>query len=284
MSGSPQHLLQLRGVHSRHRLRWGERVPLEPLRGGIIIDLRRLHYAEPMLALRLAACEAIHREAGEPFLLISPRSRSVHSYLAQVGLLDQRNGNSSSEALLPITRIPRAREVEAVGEQLHQAIGGLPPPLAKGGEVLMCAFSELCDNAVTHGNNPYGTFLLAQRSGSTRLSLTVGDLGVGIPRHLVDALPDLAAIHEARRIVKALQPGVSGASGHRPRGGGLPRIIEAIREAPLPRGDLRIWSGTGRVLVGGNAQNPRGRNVAAQTQGTWTEVLLSTVPSRRSGD
>jgi signal transduction histidine kinase len=238
-----------------------------------------------MLALRLAACKAVHEKAEKPFLLVNPKLQSVRSYLTHVGLIDRQlkddGGDSSSEILLPITRIPRASEVEAVGERLHRALCDLPPPLAGASELLMCAFSELCDNAVTHGRNPYGTFLLAQRNGSTRLSLTVGDLGVGIPRHLVDALPDLAAIHEARRIVKALQPGVSGASGRRPRGSGLPRIIETIREAPLPNGELRIWSDTGRVLVGGDTQNPRGRIVNAQTRGTWTEVLFSTAPSRR---
>ncbi len=273
----PRQLLRLVGGRSP-RLRWGERVPLEPVSGGLLVDLRRLDFAEPMLALRLGACATVQEEAGERFLVVAPRRPQVSSYLARTGLtlLPAPQPRQASDILLPTTRIRHPAEVEPVGEALQRALASLPGQLASGEGPMMRAFSELCDNACTHGRSEHGMFLLAQRLGSRRLVLVVGDLGIGIPQHLGSAHPELAVNNEGRLIVKALEPGVSGAAGRRPRGGGLPRIIEAIRESQFARCELRIWSGTGRVHTGRPLESPRGRLVSSFTRGAWTEVVLTT--------
>jgi hypothetical protein len=273
----PRGLLRLVGGRSP-RLRWGERVPLEPVSGGLLIDLRRLDFAEPMLALRLNACAAVQEAAGERFLVMAPRRPRVSSYLARTGLtlLPAPRPRQAGDILLPATRIRHPAEVEPVGEVLQHALAGLPGELASGEGPMMRAFSELCDNACTHGRSEHGMFLLVQRLGSRRLALVVGDLGIGIPQHLGSAHPELGVSDEGRLIVKALEPGVSGAGGRRPRGGGLPRIIEAIQDSQFARYELRIWSDTGRVHTGRPLESPRGRLVSSFTHGTWTEVVLTT--------
>jgi hypothetical protein len=270
------HLLRFEGGRSP-RLRWGERVPLDPLDEGLQIDLTEVEFIEPTFALRLAACAAVHAANKAPFEILAPRDKRVAAYLDRVGLsgtMGRPTAERSPDILVPVSRLLSPSDVEPLGEQLHEALCGLPSRLQAGRGAMMRAFSELCDNASSHGDGPHGAFLLAQRYGARRLVLTVGDLGIGIPRHLVDAMPELGQLGEGKRIVRALEPGVSGAGQN--RGDGLANLIEAIREPEFPSCELRIWSGSGRVFAGRPDEiAPRAREVSAFTKGTWAEVVLT---------
>jgi hypothetical protein len=261
------------------RIRWGERVPLHsPAPGGLAIDLTEVRFAEPTLALRLAASATVHRRAGVPFLIAPPRQASVRKYLARTGLAQEMgipDADPGRDILLPITKIAECAEVEPAGERLHEALEAIAPgTFGSGKEALKCAFSELCDNACTHGESEHGVFLLAQRYGPRHLVLAVGDLGIGIPSHLSGAQPELGQEHQGSRIAMAMEPGISGASGPK-RGDGLPDILEAIREPQLADSQLRIWSGEGRVIHGPSTRKPEGRVVSSYTPGTWAEVVVA---------
>jgi hypothetical protein len=257
---------------------------------GVTIDLGAVRFASPTLALRLAASEAVHKAAGEPFKLLPPADRRVRAYLARAGLAEQMGVEPHSEAadvLVPITRIePRSEGVEATVRGLQEAIKFLPNGLVVSKEALVLALSELGGNACSHGENPHGTFILAQRLGPSRLVLAVGDIGVGIPTHLGAALGANGRAGEGKLIAKALEPGVTGvrdASPEEKRGSGLPRLLETIRDLGMPAAELSIWSGVGRVSVRMRSQPAPRRsvvNVGSKTPGTWTEVVLA---SRQAG-
>jgi len=273
------------------RLRWGERVPLAATdAGGLVLDLTDIQFAEPTLALRLAASEAVHDAEGIPFGVVPPRRPKVRDYLARAGLADLmglEDPPQASDVMMPITRVRRVSDVEGVVEQfgnrLDDASDLLPGRLAGAADALVVALSELCGNACSHGRNDHGTFVLAQRFGASRLVLAIGDLGVGIPVHLREALSLSEQTAQAEVIRQALERGVTGVRGQI-RGNGLPATVEAIRELGMPAAELGIWSGAGRVRAQMRPQpalRHRVRDVSSYTQGTWIEVVLSSTPSGR---
>jgi len=272
------------------RIRWGERVPLEAVAGGVTIDLGAVRFAAPTLALRLAASKAVHEAADEPFGLLPPSDRRVRDYLARAGLATQMGVEvppDSADVLIPMTRIgPGSEGVETTVKGLQEATESLPKNLARSKDALVLALSELGGNACSHGDNPHGTFILAQRLGSSHLVLAVGDVGVGIPTHLGAALGSNGRADEGKLIAKALEPGVTGVRDAPPeekRGSGLPRLLETIRDLEMPAAEFCIWSGVGRVNVRMRSRPATRRSVLdvrSKTPGTWTEVVLT---SRQAG-
>jgi hypothetical protein len=255
-------------------------VPLEPTENGIVIDLSAVRIATPTLALRLAASQAVHIAAEKPFRIDAPRDRGARDYLARAGLTELMGLKpvaQTADVLMPVTRIHRSRNVEHAGEELGKAAATLPKGLAKANDALVLALSELGGNACSHGHSEHGAFVLAQKLGSSHLVLAVGDLGVGIPSHLGDALHTNGATGEAKLIAKALEPGVTGVRNGRPHenhGNGLPNLLETIRGLGMPVAALSIWSGVGRIDVPVRSR-PTPRDVSSSTRGTWTEVVLA---------
>jgi hypothetical protein len=277
------------------RLRWGERIPLKATaNGGVLLDLSEVRFAEPTLALRLAASEAVHAAEGAPFEIVPPRDTKVRNYLGRAGLakhMGLAEQPHAKDVLMPITRIADSSEVEPTAERLAGAAAKLPGALAPTNHALVLALGELCDNACSHGENDHGTFVLAQRFGSSRLVLAVGDLGVGIPVHLGEALQTRQDVAQAKLIARALKRGVSGANGHgevdsngEVRGNGLPKILETLRGLGMPAAEFGVWSGVGRVGVRMRPQPQTRRrvdDVNSRTVGTWIEVVLSSTLAGR---
>ncbi len=263
------------GTPSR-QIDWGERIPLDGGRGGLHLDMSAVEFADPTMAVRLAAVRTLHEQTGRPFAISPPPATPVRRYLARAGLgrlVGEEPCAGGADMLLPVTHLRRQAQIDPLGEELEVALGKLPRGLAAGAAQLNCAFSELCLNACTHGKSDHGAFVMLQRLGPDHLVLVVGDLGVGIPDHVVGHLPDLAGFNEGRRIANALRLGVSGAGAK--RGDGLARIVESIRKAGKPAGELRIWSGTGRVRMRPGERRANDWTVGSRTQGTWAEFLLS---------
>src|SRR5260221_2399973 len=271
------------------KLRWGERVPLRATtNGGVLLDLSEVEFAEPTLALRLAASEAVHEGEGAPFGIVPTNGRNVRNYLGRAGLAKHMGHEEQPRpeaVLMPVTRIAEPREVEPAAERLAQAAAKLPGGLAPTNHALVLALSELCANACSHGCNDHGTFVLAQRFGSSRLVLAVGDLGIGIPVHLGEALHAANDEVQGRLIARALERGVSGvngkAEGHgngEVRGNGLPKILDTLRELGMPAAEFSVWSGMGRVSVRMRPQPQTRRrvgDVGSHTLGTWIEAVLA---------
>jgi hypothetical protein len=256
---------------------WGERIELAPPPpGGRRIDLGAVEFVEPTLALRLAAAEAQHKRARELFAITPPAVSAARRYLARVGLaraMGLEEEDPGGDILLPVSALHRGGQVDRVGEQIDRVLSEkLPKRFASGAHELKRAFSELGDNACTHGHSEHGGFALIQRFGRDRVVVAVGDLGIGIPGHLGRALPGLGELDEGRWIRRALQPGVSSEGEG---GDGLAQIVAAIRRSQFADSELRIWSGGGRVRVRQSGGEANAWLVESDTPGTWAEFELS---------
>jgi anti-sigma regulatory factor (Ser/Thr protein kinase) len=283
--GAEPHVVRLSPGPSS-RLRWAEGLALDIARPeGVVIDLACVELAEPMLALRLAAVEEVQLSAGSTVSIIPPRAARVRDYLARAGLarlMGVQKPTESPDIFVPIACIKDQVEVERFAEGLQRALlGALPADLGTWADAMVLMFSELCDNACTHGLSEHGTFLLAQRNSDAQLVLVVGDLGVGIPGHLEKNLGEvLGGADEGRLIAEALKPGVTGvpSGAFSSRGNGLPCVIDTMRELAPRDAKLRIWSGLGRANVTpglGAGSELRAHVVRSYTPGTWIELALA---------
>jgi hypothetical protein len=233
-------------------------------------------FIEPTMALRLAAAAQRHAAANEPLLIDPLPAAGACSYLERVGLgalVGSEVRPGGADVLFPVTHVAHTDELNPLGEELELALRvHLPQRFHRLGPQLKRAYSELGDNACTHGESEHGTFLVLQRYGRDQVLLAVGDLGIGIPRHISAAIPGLGSKDDGRRIAEALRQGVSG--GGDERGDGLARIVAAIRRAEFAESELRIWSGAGRVRAHKATRGTNDWLVGSHTQGTWAEFVL----------
>jgi hypothetical protein len=233
-------------------------------------------FIEPTMALRLAAAAQRHAAADEPLLIDPLPAPKACSYLERIGLgglMESEIRPGGADVLIPVTHIAHTDELNPLGEKLELSLHKhLPQRFHRLGSQLKRAYSELGDNACTHGESEHGTFLLLQRYGRDQVLLAVGDLGIGIPRHISTAIPGLGGKDDGRRIAEALRQGMSG--GGDERGDGLARIVAAIRRAEFAESELRIWSGAGRVRVRKATHGTNDWLVGSRTQGTWAEFVL----------
>jgi hypothetical protein len=261
---------------------WAERVPLDgepiPLR----LDIQELDQLDPPLLLRLAALLDRHQDSGCRLDVQMPRSVATRRQLAlmQVDCDSELLGPpeatevSDPPGFLPVVRFSVPEEVDslAVGlqEMLNEHFAGALRPFA---QPLFVALSELCENATTHGENPLGAFVAANRDSGGRCILAIGDLGVGIPAHIRRALP--GAGDDGSAIDQAMRTGVSGAGSD--RGGGYSGLFAAIEESKAPIARLRVWSAAGRMTATfrhGRLIHKEGRRVPHHTDGTWVSLEL----------
>jgi hypothetical protein len=166
--------------------RWGERLPLRPApHQPLRLDLSPLVFADPLYLVRLRAFMDWHAARGHVVEVIPPTNREVCNYLARMGLADNLPPTCSCDLrhvraralpdiLIPLTRLHTAHEAflldEMVGELLQ---AHFPGRLRRLGDAFAAAFSELTDNATTHGKSEHGTYIAAQRYSQTRCVLAI---------------------------------------------------------------------------------------------------------------
>jgi anti-sigma regulatory factor (Ser/Thr protein kinase) len=270
---------------------WAEAIPLAPPEAqNVTIDLSDVGLVTPLLAARLAAAIALQTAAGAEVHVTYPLAQEAKRSLLRLGVAAHLPHSSpdrltpqesaSDAVLAPLERICQAAEVEPFAERLLERMHTrLQGPLADSASAVMLALSELCDNAITHGESSHGVFVACQHKGDSCLTLVVGDLGVGIAEHLGAMLGDLS--EDSRIFRAAMQRGTTGVSDDPTRGFGLPSVLDKLQRACVASSTLRIWSGRNRLealLEPGQAPRiaPPGRS--QHTAGTWVEVVLRAEP------
>lgn len=266
---------------------WGEELPLAGQRGRHFLDLSALRFVEPLFLLRLAAALDRFASSGTLLGVRLPDIPDVREYLSwmdvngplpteariplpDIGLRDR------SDVLVPVTRLRDVQSIDSLTHQLAQVMdahftGRLQPMVSP----VLVAVTELCENATTHGANPLGAWVAVQRYKPGRCVVGIGDLGVGIPKHIrqtVRALPD-----DGAAIARATQKGTTGT--YEDRGNGYSGLLSKLRTSGVPRARLRIWSGGGRFTVSVRPERTvhrLGRPVDAKTDGTWIGLDLET--------
>ena len=237
---------------------WQAPLPLKSHEKSILIDARSLRFAVPTFLLRLRAFVEWHLERGHEVSVLAPANESVATYMTRMGVsaglppetfvgLPQVEAGDS-EVLVPITQLREFQEVDELGERIYQLfLGHSEVDVKVFASAMHMAASELCANAVEHGANPLGCYIAAQRyeRPHRRTVLALGDLGVGIPKHMARQFPDLDSSHR-RALRKALREGVT-ATGKEERGIGFTCVIEEAMASRMRYATLDIHSGTARL-------------------------------------
>ncbi len=263
---------------------WAEELSFAPDDAtSVVIDASNVMQPGPLLLIRLAAlvCDCSVREL--PCTVVPPEE-VVGRYMSDMGLggvlpdppaiaLPAPPNDPVDDALMPVTRIMSQRDADELDDDFERVFaerfvgpyGPLMQPFHQ-------AFSELADNATTHGRSDIGTLVAAQRYQGNRCVLVLGDGGIGIPAHLRQQ-HEVATDPEALKL--AIQEGVSG-TGEQHRGIGYHHIAHTIEQVEVPRAEVRIWSGEARLMMlfRHGALTYVESEVAPQTRGTWIRVEL----------
>jgi hypothetical protein len=291
-SASSEHLaIHLSSGRQQH---WGEEIPLAPLSArAVTLDLTEADLATPLSAARLAAAVSMYTAEGAEVQVTPPLAPAAAESLVRSGAsmhlpedcqlaLPAPSRVAHGDALVPVTCLCRIADVEPLIERLERAMRvSLHGPLAECADAVLLSLSELCDNAISHGHSAHGVFVAAQHEGDARLTLAIGDLGVGIPGHLAAALPNLT--DDDRVLCAAVKSGTTGVEHPpSPRGAGLAHALEELQGSSAARSELKIWSGTGRLrALFESGQSPKiaAHNMNSYTAGTWVDIDLQARPS-----
>jgi len=173
-------------------------------------------------------------------------------------------------------------DVEDVAGEAIAVLAEQTAALAIWGDAMHMAISELCDNALQHGENALGAYICVDRIEEPQptFRLAIADLGIGIPEHVRAEYPEWQ--DDSGAIGQALERGVTG-TGDPYRGNGFAEVFDVALENELVRqqssGRIDIRSGKGRVaveLVGGVKKiiTPA---VDHSRRGTWITYTVTSI-------
>jgi len=240
------------------------------LPGEMTLDCEEVRLpVHPMLALRIRVFIDWHAEVGRIVGVIPPVDTEARELFDRLGLTGA--GGEGGSVVLPVTRLTDSTAVETVAERVRELLEYEMTDIAELGAACYMAVSELCGNAVEHGRSVGGfQYVAAARftEPRRRVSIAIGDLGIGIPGHLRQQEPELADDDFA--IARAMEPRVSG-TGHPHRGNGFTETFEAALTSTLHAARIQVYSGNGVVQREIVQENPRIElfPAANRRQGTW---------------
>ena len=258
----------------------------------VVLDASDLGSCHPMFALRLRLFVDWHLNVGHEVCMHAPRDRHVAQQLADLGVADTVSdvvlslpdpGSERASTILPLRRFETFSDVEVVALETVELLHRQGEAVGCWGNAMFAAVSELCNNALQHGKNELGAYVVADRTSGRdggQLRLAIADLGIGIPEHIRSRHPEWQ--DDTSAIARAIERGVSG-TGDTYRGNGFSEVFDEALQTDLVKArsaaSVDIRSGRGRVnveLVGGvmktnDYQDNRPR------RGTWITYTITTV-------
>ena len=266
-------------------------LPLDrELEGPIVVDAFKLRDCHPMFALRLRVFIDWHTAAGHAVHVILPSDAITAQVLADLGtgsgvdpsvIALPAPSSRRLERVLPITSFHDHVAVEDIARQAVELLQRQTDPFGSWGEAMHMAISELCDNALQHGKNELGAYIVADRimEPGREMRLAIADLGIGIPEHIRARHPEWH--DDTGAITRALDRGVSGTDDPH-RGNGFAEVFDAAMRTDLVRSssaaDMDIRAGKGRVGVKifGGSEVAEPRSVERPRRGTWITYTVTT--------
>lgn len=246
-----------------------------------MVDLSALGFIVPTFLLRLRAFVDYHLTHGYSVKVIAPTNREVANYISRMRIaadlpaevfpdLPAVRANQQEDVLIPVSRLESDLHVEEMGDQIFRLLQGhADDDVAVFADALWEGFTELCQNGVEHGHNDLGCYVAAQRykSREPKTVLALGDLGMGIPKHLRQVYEEES---DRRLLRKALEEGVSG-TGDNHRGNGIPSVLGEARSAQIRHAQLDIRSGRAHLKhrLGRGGQATTQTSKAGFKLGTW---------------
>lgn len=267
---------------------WRDDFPLSrDLPDQIVLDLTAVDEPpHPMMLLRLQTFIDWHKDHGKTVQVELPASGPGRERLDALRLdhpaaPDRFVGHESQirdpHAIVPITRLRDHTAVEEVARATKEVVEYGLRDVAMLGDAAYMAVSELCGNAMEHGENPLGAYVVVVRDTvpRRRVTIAVADLGIGIPEHLRRQFPEYSADDHA--IALAMEPRVTG-TGSAHRGNGFSETFEAALTSTLHAARIEIHSAKGFVRK--EIVQERGKTQmfpgAQYRRGTWIVYELVT--------
>lgn len=248
------------------------------------LDLSQLTWATPFDIAVLGVISARMRDRGTELTVIAPDNDDVRAYLVDVGLAGAlgvqwgTGGSRVSPPLVPLTHLGSSESWDELLSDVWPRVRGELGDYTLAKRTLD-VMSELVDNATTHGQSSFGTYVCAQRyTGTTSgeqpgVWIGIADSGVGIPEHLrrnplyAEVASDVELIRKARR------PWVTGTSDR--RGWGLVEVFEDATAAGPSEVLIRSGNGEGSFRVRpGSRLVARYRQLRRGVLGAWIHVRL----------
>jgi anti-sigma regulatory factor (Ser/Thr protein kinase) len=253
----------------------------------LCIDLSAMRQFHPLFAVQLQLFIDWSRAAGRLVSVVPPQRSEVAATVRDIGLSTKADlpiggagvpAMPSGEVVMPLLRLTKDHQVDEIADALFQMMNDHLDDVAVVRHAVHAAVSELCQNALEHGENSFGCVTCASRGddrGSRRFTFAVGDLGVGVPDHVRRQHPDWEVDEYA--IAQAVEQGVTGTSLPH-RGIGFHSIAEETLASAATGAELRIRAGSGkfrRVIRGANPL-PEG-GPSPPVRGSWIVYEWTTV-------
>ncbi len=276
------------GSHAGEGGGWREELPLSTaLPSRLVIDATRLGPCHPMFLLRLRTFVDWHLSAGREVNIVAPERAETRRQFESVrltagwpsqvcpGITPQEGPD---QAVVPVTRVVNPTQIDDLAAAARELVHYHLTDVSILGDALHMALSELSANALEHGRNEHGAYVVVQRFTEPRrmIVLAVSDLGIGIPEHLRQQYPEWS--DDAFAIAQAMKWGVTG-TGDRHRGNGLAETLDRALTTSLHAATLDVQSARGFLrtqVVQGNIKH----DPIPPTQfrrGTWISYSLVSV-------
>jgi hypothetical protein len=250
----------------------------------VVLDASDLNGIHPLFAARLALWIDRQEEAGCRIALMEPSDGATRRLFRAFRLGEPIGGIAGALAeddpkvIIRPTRLIELTEVDLLADTMLQPLVDHFDDAAIVRDAVLMAIGELCQNAVEHGTNPAGCVVAASRGevdGISRIVLGIGDRGVGIPRHIRRAHPELVVDEHA--IGQALEEGVSGTQ-RGDRGYGFSWVLKETLSSAATSAEMFIRAGEGafrREIIDARIKDHGWRSPEAQ--GTWIACDWATI-------
>jgi hypothetical protein len=229
---------------------WRDDFPLDhELPDSIVLDCRKLKLPiHPMFAVRLRVFIDWHSERGRTVLVKPPADSGTLLVFDAMRISGDGGASKEDDTIMPVTRLGEFHDVEDVAGRTQEIIEYHLHDVSPLGHAAFMAVSELCANAIDHGENDLGAYAAVRRVTDPRrqVSIAISDLGIGVPEHIRQRYPEWR--EDGWAIAHATNEHVTGTSESH-RGIGFSAVLEAALTTSLHAAQLNILSANGFCRV-----------------------------------
>lgn len=259
---------------------WRDDFPLaHELPEAIEIDCTRLETPiHPMFAVRLRVFTDWHREEGRKVSIRPPTDAAARQAFYAMSIDPEVEAGEEKDAVMAVTRLKEFLEVEEVAGRTQEILEYQLQDVSSLGQAAFMTVSELCGNAIDHGENSLGAYAAVRRVAEPRrqVSIAISDLGMGVPEHIRQRYPEWS--DDGWAIAHATKENVSG-TGDPHRGIGFSAVFEAALTSSLHAARMDILSASGfcRIQTVQEDQKIEVLPAARFRRGTWITFDLVSV-------
>lgn len=223
--------------------------------GPLLIDLRALTWADPVIAAGTATVAQQACDSGRQVRFMSPQVQATKGYLARMRLgralddlgvahdLPTVNERDQQGNLLELMTFSTESDGDKLGELVQSRLKESPGVDGQILEPLHEALAELALNTATHADVDHGYAVAQTYPSKKQIKFCIADGGIGF-RASLDRNPGLHPVDDAHALEMAVMKQLSGTDDSY-RGYGLDTVVSTVRELG---GESQIASGTAAAV------------------------------------